>query len=102
LLPEIDEGSSDLSGDEYAMEHILAHFGDGAVSLKAIAIEKDASAAGDHEFVVGLTKKSTSETEFVKIFVENIPQDLDGNSFCTDFLDYEFVRPFTKIIVAFE
>jgi hypothetical protein len=101
LLPEMGEEPHDLSDDKYAMEHITSHFGEGTVSLKAIAIERDAGGAGDHEFVIELMKKATSDIEFVKISIDNIPQDMDGDSFCTEFQDYEFVQPFTKTVTAF-
>lgn len=101
-LPEMNDGPIDLSDDKFVMEHVISHFGADAVSLKAIALEKDAGASGEHDFVIELMNKSTSDSEFVKISIDNIPQDMDGDSFCTEFQGFEFVKPVEKTVTAFQ
>jgi hypothetical protein len=101
-LPKMGAEPNDLSDDKFVMKQLTEYFGTDAISLKAVAIEKNAGGAGEHEFVIELSKRASSEIEFVKISIDSIPQDYDCNSFCTEFQEYEFVQPITQVVTAFK
>jgi hypothetical protein len=96
-----EDGPSDAITDKFVMEYVTPHFGEDAITLKAIATEPNSSGAGEHEFVIEFARKGTSDVEFVKMFIDNVPQDMDGDSFCVEFIEYKFVKPEQKMVTTF-
>lgn len=101
-LPERGVEPVDITDDSFSMEDVTAFFGPDAVSVKVIPIEKNAGGSGEHELVLEFANKLSPEVEFVKISFDNIATDFDGDSFETDFLDFEFVKPVIKQVTVFE